>query len=139
MSKIRDTIQKNLEKVLDEIRSKPIQVEDNRPSYTWDDFARDNANEDFMNEEDDSNPYETGGWRGAKWFCIRCGGKLHQVPKDYPSHGAACWSDMRRNGTEYYQCDNEKCFHHSAPLLLHHPVQGINRPAGDSYSISWVK
>lgn len=89
-------------------------------------------------EEDDYDPYEVGTW-GNNWFCIRCGHQLDQIAKDDKNWGKWCWDAMKRDGTTWYLCSNKGCCHHGAPLILHHPIYGYTAPAGDSYSISWVK
>lgn len=100
--------------------------------------------EEFMKEcfgeEKEESPYKGASWGEAEnWHCIRCGSPLREVPKDDSAHGKACWSSMKQNGTLDYQCTNKECFHYNAPLTLHHPIGGYKRPAGESYSISWVR
>lgn len=94
--------------------------------------------EGIPENEDDYDPYEDGTW-GDNWFCIRCGHQLEPVVKDDETWGKWCWDAMKRDGTIWYLCGNKECCHHSAPLILHHPIGGYTSPAGDSYSISWVK
>lgn len=93
---------------------------------------------DLEPEINDSNPYAEGPWRGTNWYCIRCGSLLKEIDASDKTWGYS-WKTMRQDGTQWYQCVNGQCFHHSAPLILHHPVRGYKSPAGDSYSISWVK
>jgi hypothetical protein len=91
-------------------------------------------------EEEDENPYEGASWGKAEnWHCIRCGSVLREVAKDDPAHGKACWNEMQRNGVLHYLCSNKECCHYNAPLILHHPIGGYQSPAGESYSISWVR
>lgn len=126
-------IKENLQKVL-----KDIEDRFDESHYTNDPPDR----EPFIFEEeiDDSDPYEGASWGPAEnWHCIRCGFALKNIDEKDWAHGAACYSDMRRDGTLHYQCSNTECFHHSAPLILHHPIRGHQSPPGDSYSISWVK
>lgn len=95
---------------------------------------------EYVEEIDDSNPYEGASWGPAEnWHCIRCGSHLKEVDEKEPCHGPACFSFMRRTGTLNYLCSNEKCCHFTAPLTLHHPFGGPDSPAGESYSISWVR
>jgi len=131
-NKIRDNLNKVLGDInerfdekhfINETASKPHQV------FTESDY-----------DVDDSNPYEGASWGEAEnWHCIRCGSNLKEMDEKDPTHGKACYSSMRKNGTLHYQCSNEKCFHYNAPLILHHPIHGHDSPAGDSYSISWIK
>lgn len=93
---------------------------------------------DDYEEELDFDPYDNHSWRGAPWYCIRCGTKLVKINKD-DKYWGSLWKTMQKEGTIYFLCGNEKCCHHTAPLVLHHPIQGYDAPAGDSYSISWVK
>jgi hypothetical protein len=127
-------IRENLNKVLKDINRNFEEKEknaDNEPYHPWDDDS-------FYEDIDD--PYEGASWGPAKnWFCIRCGHHLKEMNENDPVHGEACFSAMRCYSTLYYQCSNDKCFHHTAPLLLHHPIYGCESPAGDSYSISWIK
>lgn len=88
--------------------------------------------------EEDYDPYEDGSW-GNNWFCIRCGNQLEPVSKDDTTWGKWCWDAMKKDYSLWYLCSNDKCCHHSAPLILHHPIGGYRSSAGDSYSISWVK
>jgi hypothetical protein len=105
----------------------------NEPEHSWEEI-------DLEPYVDDSNPYEGASWGSAdRWHCIRCGNHLKEIDEKDPVWGECSYSSMRRTGTLWYQCTGEKCFHHSAPLILHHPVHGYNAPPGDSYSISWVK
>lgn len=88
---------------------------------------------EFENLDDDFDPYESGPWAGINWFCIRCGFQLKQFENN--EH----WKIMKKDGTQMYHCSNKKCCHYGAPLILHHPLGGYQSPAGESYSISWVR
>ena len=90
----------------------------------------DSVDEESLEDLPIKNPYETHSWSGVDWFCIRCGSKLVELD-------SACWKDML-DGPLNFHCSNEKCFHKSGPLTLHHP-HGTNSAAGESYSISWIR
>lgn len=129
-------IKENLQKVLKDI-DKRFEESD------YLDYSNDPPDREpylFDEEIDDSNPYEGASWGPAEnWHCIRCGSHLREMDEKDPSHGAACFADMRKNGVLNYQCSNKECFHYSAPLTLHHPIGGYESPPGDSYSISWIR
>lgn len=146
-------IKEQLNKVLQEIRSKPDDNFVDEGDVDWDlaneryprhvvDPNRPDAVTDSEREEDewedDRNPYKINSWRGGHWHCIRCGHELKEIAKDDKCWGS-WWYSMLRDGTLYFLCPNDQCFHHGAPLALHHPIYGHCHPAGDSYSISWIK
>lgn len=83
------------------------------------------------------DPYNDGGWQGCDWFCIRCGNKLLPIAKD-DKYWDYLHNSMYKNGTQYFLCGNKECCHNDGPLTLHHP-DCTSSPAGDSYSISWIK
>lgn len=126
-------IKENLKMVLQDIEDR---FDDSNyvepPPSKWENY-------NFGEEIDDSNPYEGASWGPAEnWHCIRCGYHLKEMDEKEPCHGPACFSDMRKYGTLNYLCTNDKCFHNTAPLTLHHP-HGYNSPPGESYSISWIR
>lgn len=133
MSKVFNKIRNGLKEVLEDIENKFGSEEYIDEPRNWD-------VSDYEEEPDTSSPYEGASWGPADcWHCIRCGHHLREIDEEDRTHGKACYSDMRKDGTLHYQCSNEKCFHYSAPLILHHPIGGFRSPAGESYSISWVR
>jgi hypothetical protein len=143
---IMDKFNKQLDGVLKGI-NKEFERRERQPERVWTekelaefDAMCDEFEKERQEEEENRNPYEDTSWGAAsKWFCIRCGSCLREVAKDDPFHGKACWDAMRRDGTLHYQCTNKNCCHYNAPLTLHHPIGGYKSPAGESYSISWVR
>lgn len=125
-----DIIKKNLQKALEDIRNSPDEIyeEEIDNSYLNTSYEEDN----------DYNPYEDGPYAGFEFFCIRCGSKLKQIAKD-DKYWDYLWGIMEKDGTQYFLCSNKDCCHEGAPLVLHHPIKGYTSPAGDSYSLSWVK
>jgi hypothetical protein len=127
-------IQENLKKVLQDIRDNFD--EDNYvepPHRNLEDYV-------FEEEEDDSDPYEGASWGAAEnWHCIRCGSALRNLIDKTSPHGKICFANMRKTKVFHYLCSNKDCFHYNGPLTLHHPFGGPDSPAGESYSISWVR
>lgn len=103
------------------------------------------VDEDIYNDLDDGgdneiyNPYTDGSWSDKEWFCIRCGFMLMPIPPKHTTWGELAWEVMTDHKTQWYLCTNKDCFHFDGPLVLHHPHKGWMKPAGDAYSMSWVK
>jgi len=77
--------------------------------------------------------------RKPDWFCPRCGHTLRVVPKDDEWWGQFCEGYRKDHETEWFLCTNENCVYKDCPLVLHHPVYGWDKPAGDSWAIGYVK
>jgi len=91
--------------------------------------------DDYMDSDDDHNPYEGSGWNPSQWHCMRCGDKLLPIEKDDKEWDYA-WSLMKADGTQWFLCSNQKCEdHYNSPLILHHPYN-THSEASESYSIS---
>ena len=46
---------------------------------------------------------------------------------------------LRKDRSVWCKCDNCKSFGESFPLVLHHPLRGMDSEPGDSWSITWLK
>lgn len=99
--------------------------------------------DDYMSSDDydldmsDYDPYANTPWGKTPWHCMCCGYIVEPIIK-----GSKHWDKslvcMKADGTQWYLCSNEECFHHDNALILHHPFS-THTPAGDSYTLSRIE
>jgi len=75
-------------------------------------------------------------------FCPMCGSELILVIRkefieiDDLRIDESIW---HVDESEWYKCNNCKCFGDDYPLILHHPLRGMESKPGDSWSLTWLK
>jgi hypothetical protein len=84
-------------------------------------------------------------------YCPICGKELILEPKQEPPEITwdepddelnkllKEWEYFNKEGPENYKCSNTDCAFCTGGLLYHHPIHGTDKPAGDSWSISYIK
>jgi hypothetical protein len=71
-------------------------------------------------------------WDGMTGHCPFCGSVLLEDSNIVPSE------DAESGG--YFVCTKQECVLSRSPALtLFHPIQGIKRPAGDSWALGYIK
>jgi hypothetical protein len=46
---------------------------------------------------------------------------------------------VMNNDSYWVKCSSCHCFGDDFPLVIHHPLRGLESAPGDSWSLSWVK
>ena len=77
-------------------------------------------------------------------FCPMCGAELILVIRkeneiDFDESEWYTKNDFNTDESEWYKCNRCNCFGDDFPLVLHHPLGGMESRPGDSWSLTWLK
>ena len=72
------------------------------------------------------------------WHCPYCGDLLEPIPEEHPTWGSES-AKYRNRGEVEFLCTRKECTLHNYPVVLFHPVYGLDHRAGDSWALGLVE